>query len=128
MPPPLKEGFDMSDDRTDHSSYAPFILMDRGGYRSLLLTEPGMEARQHVFAEHEAAGWSGNGYDWSSIAQVVVAERLPRLQDRLSFDPEAGMLSVSGERADLEALGTALRAVYRDEADLRDLLSRAELD
>lgn len=118
----------MSDDRTDRNSYAPFILMDRGGYRSLLLAEPGMEAKAHVFAERAAEGWSGNGYDWGSIAQVVVAERLPQLQGRLSFDPEAGMLSVSGERADLETLGTALRAVYRDDNDLRELLARAELD
>lgn len=114
------------DDRTDRTSYAPFILMDRGGYRSLLLTEPGMEAKMHVFAERE--GWSGNGYDWGSLTQALVAERLPQLQGRLAFDPEAGMLSVAGARADLEALGTAMRAVYRDEAALRDLLSRAERD
>lgn len=114
------------DDRSDRASYAPFILMDRGGYRSLLLTEPGMEAKLHVFAERE--GWNGNGYDWGALAQALVAERLPQLQGRLSFDPEAGMLSVAGERADLETLGAALRAVYRDEADLRELLSRAELD
>ncbi|RDZ26665.1 Imm51 family immunity protein [Lysobacter silvisoli] len=118
----------MSDDRTDRSSYAPFILMDRNGHRSLLLAEPGMEAKQHLFAEREDQGWSGNGYDWGSLAQVVVAERLPQLQGRLRFDPEAGMLSVTGERADLEALGAAMRAVYRDDDALRDLLSRAELD
>ncbi|UHQ23510.1 immunity 51 family protein [Lysobacter sp. 5GHs7-4] len=118
----------MSDDRTDRNSYAPFILMDRGGYRALLLAEPGMEAKQHLFAEREDAGWSGNGYDWSALAQAVVAERLPQLQGRLRFDPEAGMLSVGGERADLETLGTALRALYRDDDALRDLLARAELD
>lgn len=115
----------MSDDRT---SYAPFILMDRGNYRSLLLAEPGMEAKQHVFAEREDEGWSGSGYDWGSLAQVLVAERLPQLQGRLRFDPEAGMLSVVGERADLEALGVALHAAYGDDDALRDLLSRAELD
>lgn len=113
-------------DLSDLTRYAPFLLMDRRGYRSLLLAEPGMEARQHVFAERK--GWTGNGHDWGAIAETLVAERLPQLRGRLSFDPEAGMLAISGERADLEALGAALSQIHRDEAELRDLLGRARRD
>lgn len=116
------------DDRSDRDRYAPFVLMDRGGYRALRLAEPGMEAKTHLFAERSGEGWCGNGYDRASLAQALVAERLPQLQGRLSFDPQAGMRAVGGARADLETLGAALLALYRDDADLRDLLARAGLD
>jgi hypothetical protein len=115
-------------DRTDRSSYAPFILMERGGYRSLLLTDEHMAAKFHVFEALGEDGWSGNGYDWNSIAQVVVAERLSELEGQLSFDPEAGMFSAQGSRAALESLGRTLQAVFNDEDQIRDLLSRAQLD
>ncbi|MEH6414593.1 Imm51 family immunity protein [Pseudomonas sp. CGJS7] len=115
-------------DRTDRSTYAPFILMDRGGYRSLLLTDEHMAAKFAVFEELGEDGWSGNGYDWNSLAQVVVAERLPQWQAQLSFDSEAGMFSAQGSREALQALGAAMQAVFRDDAQIRDLLTRAELD
>lgn len=115
-------------DLTDRTTYAPFILMDAKGHRALLLTDEHMLEKTHVFEERADEGWSGNGYDWTSVADVIVAERMPELDGALERDPEAGMLSVIGPRAALERLGTELAQAFRDEDRLRDLLSRAVLD
>jgi hypothetical protein len=56
-------------DRTDKSSYAPFILADDGKYKSLILTDRDMIAKTHVFEERKAEGWIGSGYDWTSVAR-----------------------------------------------------------
>src|SRR5258708_15260481 len=85
-------------DRTDKTSYAPFILADRGKYRSLILADRDMVAKAHVFEERKAEGWIGSGYDWTSIARVLLMEQLPDLQSNISFDPEAGMFSARDAR------------------------------
>lgn len=115
-------------ERTDDSTYAPFVLMDTGVYRSLLLSDRHMLIKSHIFDERADEGWCGNGYDWNAIAQVVLAEQLPDLANELSFNPEAGMFSVSGSRSALEKLGVAMHAVFHNDNAIRDLLSRAELD
>ncbi|KAB8141760.1 hypothetical protein F8S13_18615 [Chloroflexia bacterium SDU3-3] len=102
--------------------------MDTGRYRSLMLTDEHMWAREPIFAERAGEGWSGNGYDWASVAQVVVAEQLADVAHAFSFDPEAGMFSASGPRAALERLGAALHALWASDDALRDVLARAELD
>lgn len=115
-------------DRTDDSTYAPFILMDTGVYRSLILSDRHMLTKSYIFDERADEGWCGNGYDWSAIAQVVLAEQLPNLADELTFDPEAGMFSAGGSRSALEQLGHAMHTVFHNDDVIRDLLSRAELD
>jgi Immunity protein 51 len=114
--------------KTDKISYAPFILVDTGSHTSLILSDSDMLAKSHIFEEREAEGWMGNGYDWNSLAQVVVAEQLPEFADELSFDPEAGMFSAIGDRLSLEKLGTKMCAMFHSDEAIRDILSRAELD
>ncbi|WKJ89204.1 Imm51 family immunity protein [Methylomonas montana] len=118
----------MEQDKTDKISYAPFILLDSGEYGSLILSDQHMIEKFHVFEERADEGWNGNGYDWNSIAQVIVAEQLPDLQDELDFDPEAGMFSAQGSRSALERFGKAMSSAFHNDEVLRDLLSRAELD
>ncbi len=119
----------MSDaDRTDKITYAPFILIDSGKYRSLILSDQHMVAKAHIFEERKTEGWSGNGYDWTAIAQVVVAEQLSDLQGAFSFDPEAGMFSASGSRAALERLGKLMSEIFHNDEAIRDLIARAEVD
>ncbi len=113
--------------QTDKTSYAPFILIDTDKYKSLVLSDKDMEAKFHIFEERADEGWSGNGYDWTSLAEVVIAEQLPDLKNELSFDPEAGMFSASGSRPALERLGKAMSRIFKDDEVIRDLLSRAEL-
>ncbi|MEO0559624.1 MAG: Imm51 family immunity protein [Bacteroidota bacterium] len=112
---------------TDKETYSPFILIDED-FRSLILSDTHMVSKQHIFHERADEGWEGNGYDWTSIARVLVAEELSHLSEDVSFDPEAGMLSAQGSLDALQELGAAMLSVYNDDARIRDLLSRAELD
>ena len=85
-----------------------------------------MLEKVHIFTELEDEGWLGNGYDWESIARVVLEEQLFDLEEDIVFDSEAGMFSASGSREALAQLGRAMQAVYHDEDLLREMLGRAE--
>ncbi len=111
----------------DKSTYAPFIFRS-GVHPSLILSDQDMSLRESIFEEKKDEGWSGNGYDWTSIAQVIIDEKLSDLKGRLEFDPEAGMFSAIGPSEALERLGAEMKRVFEDENLLRDILSRAELD
>lgn len=108
--------------------YTPFSLIGDETYNGIVLTDAGMEARINIFAERGDEGWAGNGYDWTSIARVLVSERFPQYTEKLDFDPEAGMFFMSGPREILEEIAVELKQVYDDEQRLRDLLSRSDLD
>lgn len=108
--------------------YAPFSLIGDESYDAVMLTDTEMRDRLDIFAERGHEGWAGNGYDWTSIARVLVLERFPQHRDALSYDPEAGMFFMRGPREVLEEVAVELARVYDNEQDLRDLLSRAELD
>ncbi|NCT90085.1 hypothetical protein GXB85_03825 [Cellulomonas sp. APG4] len=116
---------------TDHAggALAPFRLIGDETYDAVVLSGEGMAERAEVFAEHGDEGaWKGDGYDWTSVARALVAERLPHLEDELSYDPEAGMFLVRGSREALEEVGAELAHIHRDEELLRDVLSRAVPD
>ncbi len=110
----------------DKTTYAPFILID-DKYRSLLMTDEDMVTKQSIFHER-AEGWEGNGYDWTSIAHVLISETLPHIEEDIDFDPEAGMFSAQGSIESLKKLALEMKAVYDNDERIRDLLSRAELD
>lgn len=111
----------------DPVRYAPFILIKHAeSGASLLLFDPQMEAKTHVFKSLQCGDWSGNGYDWSAIAQMLIKKRLPGVQGLLSFTPEKRMFAAYGPHWALERLGEAMSAVFHDDAALEDLLSRAD--
>ena len=115
----------MSD--ADKETYAPLILMT-GEYEALFMSDTHMVEWSHVFEEREEEGWTGGGYDWTSLARVLVSEKLPEIESDITYDPEAGMFSAQGPLGALKKLGTAMQQLYNDETMIRDLLSRAELD
>ena len=108
--------------------YAPFRLIGDETYDAIVLTDTEMEGRINVFEERSDEGWAGNGYDWTSVARVLIAESFPQYESKLMYDPEAGMFFVRGPREILKEIADELKKVYLDETRLRDLLSRAELD
>jgi hypothetical protein len=112
-------------DDADKITYSPFVLHGEAG--RLILSDRDMVARTHIF-EERSEGWLGNGYDWTSLARVVVEERLPDLRDDLTFDPEGGMFVAIGSTEALKRLGEEMKKVFDDEASIRDILGRAELD
>ena len=111
----------------DKLTYAPFILI-RSEHPSLILSDRDMSLRFEIFDERKDEGWMGNGYDWTSIAQIVMEEKLPDVEETVEFDAEAGMFSAIGPLYALERLGAEMKKVFDDENLLRDVLSRAEID
>lgn len=112
----------------NENPYAPFRLVGDETYDGIVLTDSDMEARIAVFEERGDEGWSGNGYDWTSIARVLVTECFPQYESKLGYDPEAGMFFVRGPRDILKEFAVELQKVYNDETRLKELLSKAELD
>jgi hypothetical protein len=89
---------------------APFRLSDLGGAWSITL-----EAGEYRQDAMERKGWLGNGHDWAAVARSFARERMPRLADKLTFDPEAGMFSVRcRNKPDLKKFGQAFKAACED--------------
>ena len=85
--------------------------------------------KQNVFDTRQEEGFLGNGYDWNSLATFFLEEKMPELVDALSFDSEAGLFSIGSE--DVEAVkkfAVGFKALFDDESEMTDLLSRATLD
>ena len=84
---------------------------------------------QEVFDTRAEEGFEGNGYDWGSLAQVFLDEKCPDMQEKIDFDPEAGMFCAYAE--DKEALANFIlqfKKACEDKPLILDLFSRAELD
>ena len=110
------------------SPYSPFILSEYNGKFSLLLSDMQFEEKIPVFEQLAEDGWSGNGYDWTSIADLVLQEQLPQLLGRVSFDSEAGMMCALGSKPDLEKFAVAMAKVFHCDDAIRDALKRAQID
>jgi hypothetical protein len=113
-------------DLVDMTTFTPFFLID-GSCKALVLLDSSFEEKAHIFEEQAEKGWAGNGLDWTSIAQVIIAEQLPQLADELTFTSDADVFSVSGSKASLIKLGLALKITFDDDHILRDILFRAKL-
>jgi hypothetical protein len=91
----------------DFDELDPVRLVDLTEGRWSVIFSPGGPLDRDAepyFAEH---GLEGNGYDWSGAVQAVLTERDAELVERLHFDPEAGMVSISVSGDDLDALHLA---------------------
>jgi len=85
--------------------------------------------KDEVFQTRADEGFEGNGYDWGSLAAVFVAEKMPQLADIVHFDPEASMFcAYSDDREALQSFAVQFKKACEDDAIIRDLFSRAELD
>lgn len=108
---------------TDNTSFTPFVLID-GHCRALVMFNHAMAVKSHVFLERSSERWTGNGYDWTSLAEVVVAECLCTLTEAVTYDSDADLFSARGHRSTLEKLAFQLQAIYRNDDAIRDLMSR----
>lgn len=105
----------------------PFVIVKHENSTSLILDVG--KYKLEIFLEREDEGFEGNGYDWSSLAQVFLYEKMPQLQDLINFDPEAGMFCAYSESTEaIENFATQFKAMCEDEDLMRDLFYRAELD
>lgn len=111
---------------TDSTTFLPFILID-GHSRALVMFDHHMALKYPIFAERAQDGWTGNGHDWTSLAQVIVAEQLCPTSEPIIYDSDADMFSARGSRSSLEKLGLELQAIYQNDDAIRDLMSRVTL-
>jgi hypothetical protein len=77
----------------------PFFLIEHEKSVSVCLNVGKYKA--DIFQTREDEGFEGNGYDWASLAQVFINEKIPELTDIIKFDPEASMFCAysSNEKA-----------------------------
>nr|WP_244169863.1 immunity 51 family protein [Paenibacillus helianthi] len=107
---------------------APFILVEQeNGGVSVILSVGTYLA--DLFDTRADEGFEGNGYDWASLAAVFLEEQMPELTGIVHFDPEADMFcAYSGNREAILGFAAGFKQACEDEALIRDLFSRAELD
>jgi hypothetical protein len=85
--------------------------------------------KEEVFETRADEGFEGNGYDWASLAQVFLSEKMPELKEVINFDPEASMFCVySRDIAALEKFACEFKKACENDEMIKDLFSRAELD
>lgn len=102
-------------------TYPPFVLID-GRHRLLYMAENDMLEKQHIFYEHHYAGWEGNGFDWTSIAMVLIKEQMPDLEPLVEYESDMDTFSASGPLDALIRLGQAMKAIYHNEPRLKEII------
>jgi len=121
-----------SDNGIEEAAFAekikPFRFIDHDSGRVSLILNVG-SYKEEIFQTRAEEGFEGNGYDWGSLAAVFLEERMPQLADRIRFDPEADMFcAYSDNREALQSFAIGFKEACEDDAVIRDLFSRAELD
>ena len=115
----------MDQDKQFEAEIAPFFWVEYKGGCSVCLN-----AGTYLQEVFDAAGdFEGGGYDWASLAQVFLEERLPALAEKIEFDPEADLFSACSQDGQaLRSFIQAFKGACEDRALILDLLSRAEPD
>ena len=105
----------------------PFSWVEYDTGFSLLLTVG--EYKNEVFESRADEGFEGGGYDWQSLAQVFINEKMPALVGYVKFDSESSMFCAYSEDADyLKEFALGFKSACEDSDLINDLFSRAELD
>ncbi|WP_042473292.1 Imm51 family immunity protein [Bacillus ndiopicus] len=85
--------------------------------------------KQELFETREDEGFQGNGYDWASLADVYLQEKLPELVGIVRFDPEADMFcAYSNQKEALLQFAVGFKQACENDELIQDLFSRAILD
>lgn len=81
-----------------------------------------------VFDERADEGFTGNGYDWESLAMVFLNEKMSELEGIIDFDSEAGMFcAFSSDKEALKNFILLFKALCEDKQLMKEFLFRAEL-
>lgn len=105
----------------------PFFWVEQGDSVSVCLNVG--EYKADVFQTRKDEGFEGNGYDWASLAQVFLDEKMPELSDTIQFDPEADMFcAYSKDKEAVKNFAIAFKVACENDELIRELFSRAELD
>lgn len=105
----------------------PFTIIQNENSSSLTLEIN--DYKNEIFLKRADEGFEGNGYDWTSLSQVFLNEKMPELKDEIEFDSEAGMFcAYSVKKEVIEQFAIGFKSMCEDEDLMRDLFSRTELD
>lgn len=106
----------------------PFFWVKQRAGASVCLSA-GNGYLQEIFDTRADEGFIGNGYDWSSLAQVFLDEHCSHLQEKITFDPEADMFcAYSKDKYALADFILQFKKACENKPLIADLFSRAEAD
>jgi hypothetical protein len=117
---------------SERDKYAPLVLFegggDRRGHYTLMLTDQFMVESAQM-AAFEAGGREGCGYSWADVALHGIRTKMPKVEERVGMDPEAGMFVAYGEDlVALQQLGAMLRDVFHDPKTLQSWVKAAPFE
>lgn len=78
----------------------PFVIVDFDEGASLQLYSV-EDYKQELFDVRKDEGFTGNGYDWTRLAEMYIAEKCPDIAGEMQFDPDYGMFTVYADSAEL---------------------------
>ncbi len=106
----------------------PFLLVEHENGKLSVILDIGTY-KDEVFQTRADEGFEGNGYDWGSLAAVFLKERMPQLTGSVRFDPEGSMFcAYSDNREAIQKFAIGFKEACEDDAAIRDLFSRAQLN
>lgn len=106
----------------------PFRWLEHDSGNISFLLEAGIY-KQELFETRADEEFQGNGYDWCSLADVYLQEKLPELEGIVRFDPEADMFcAYASEKDALLRFAVGFKQACENDELIHDLFSRAILD
>jgi hypothetical protein len=105
----------------------PFILVVSAHSSSLLLNVG--QYKNHIFSELNNSEFCGNGYDWTSLAEFFISERLPHLNSSIRFDSETDMFCARSDNAkSIKEFAVAFHEMCENDELMKALLTCVILD
>ena len=105
----------------------PFYWVEHEDCFSVCL-EPG-DYKAELFAKRSDDGFEGNGYDWESLAEAFLNEKMPEALDIINFDPEADLFcAYSDDEQMLKKFALQFKRACEDESLIEEIFSKAEIN
>ena len=107
----------------------PFIWIEHDDGTSSITLYADQGYKKELFQTRRSEGFTGSGYDWESLAQVLIREIAPDLSEAILFDPERGMFCAYSHNTDeLRRFAILLKETCENNALIADIFSRAAPD
>ena len=102
---------------------APFSYMEHDDGQASVILYTSEKFKRKLFKKRK--GFTGSGYDWESLAQVFVHERIPDLEQWIDFDSERlAFVAYSSNPNALKQFIVAFKEACENDELITDLFSR----
>ena len=103
----------------------PFSWIDFNDGQVSVTLYTSLKYKQKLFKTRKKEGFVGSGYDWESLAQVFIQEKMPELQEAIRFDPEHLMFCAYSSDVDaLKRFIILFKEACENDKLIADLFSR----